>query len=460
MNRSNWLAKVIAGSGRYRVLRSFVLAGLFAGVVVFAVTGKVLSDALVNRMVNRDAEVSQAFVQALVNSSGVVGHFAGDRNEDSQERFEEFFRNVSALPDVIRTHLFATDLKVMASTRVEMVGHPHGRNGELDRALAGETVSALVPAPTKQEHRFFAPDTSMLLENYIPVTDPRSGRVIGVVEFYRSPVALWEAIHRMRQLVWLCAGGGAIFLFAVLLSLIRQTDRLILRQQTELAEARSATVLSELSGAIAHSIRNPLASIRSTSELECLSPSSGPQAHEDIIRQVDRIDALVTSLLSYNSGQTRMRAPISETVDPARVIRSATEAFARQFDERGTQLQVQVDRLLPSVRGDGVLLEQAVNSLLSNAFEATAAGDTVRVTADKEPETGRVVITVSDTGRGFDPGDLRRAFRPFFTTKPQGMGVGLALVRRIVRMLDGEIRLNSTPGQGTVVTLELPEAGA
>jgi len=109
------------------------------------------------------------------------------------------------------------------------------------------------------------------------------------------------------------------------------------------------------------------------------------------------------------------------------------------------------------VGADPAVLAHLLHSLISNALDATPAGG--RVEGRIERAGGkRVAASIRDTGRGISAADLENVFRPFFTTKKEGLGLGLTLVRRTVERMGGEIRIDSTPGEGTTVTLELPAA--
>jgi two-component system sensor histidine kinase HydH len=104
-----------------------------------------------------------------------------------------------------------------------------------------------------------------------------------------------------------------------------------------------------------------------------------------------------------------------------------------------------------------MLLGHALHSVVANAIDATPEGGRIegRVAANGE---GRVTILVSDTGHGIAREQMSRMFHPFFTTKAHGLGLGLAQVRRAVERFGGEVRIESAPGSGTTVTLELPRA--
>jgi signal transduction histidine kinase len=203
---------------------------------------------------------------------------------------------------------------------------------------------------------------------------------------------------------------------------------------------------------MAHNIRNPLASIRSSAELslELHGEAAGAESR-DIIKAVDRVESWMRELLQF----TRSDAGTQARVDVGVVLRSSFDEASREFERRGVAGKVTVDAPGCMVGADPAVLAHLLHSLLTNALDATPAGGSIegRVSANGGK---RVIVSISDTGRGIAAQDLENIFRPFFTTKKEGLGLGLTLVRRTVERMNGEIRVDSTPGQGTKVILEFP----
>ena len=133
---------------------------------------------------------------------------------------------------------------------------------------------------------------------------------------------------------------------------------------------------------------------------------------------------------------------------------------SRDCEKRGVTVSSTIATELPPVAGDDALLEQAICGVLANAIEAMPDGGSLRLDARAANRGGRVTLTVADSGVGIEPEQMKHLFSPFRTTKPKGMGLGLALVRRIVRRLGGSIRIDSQPRQGTTVTIELARHAA
>lgn len=448
----SWLAGQGAGGPRrFALTRWFAVVGALAIGLFGLGMGWLLTGYLATSMLVRDAALSRDFVQSIANVQQVAGFFRGPQAVPGPAT-TEFFSHVAVMPDVLRANVYAPDRRVLWSSRPELIGQVFGANDELDRALHGEVVVHIdhkgEHAP-KAEHQGLVERPSAYVENYLPVFDERS-QVVGVIELYRQPVALFSAIRSGQRLIWIGAAIGGLALFAVLLWFVRRTDQALQDQQRRLVDAEALAIVGELSAGVAHSIRNPLVSIRTSAELQRELTGDPGGDHAETMRNVDRIEHLVRTLLTYVAEPADRQA----SADLGAVLREATHRFAPDLTAHGKQLEVEIAADLGTVAADPVVLAQVFNSLLANSVEATGQGDRVRLHARRDGAQAQVEL--SDSGSGIEPAQLQNIFKPFYTTKPRGMGLGLPLVRRIVLRLGGRIDIDSQPGQGTVVRLRLP----
>lgn len=241
--------------------------------------------------------------------------------------------------------------------------------------------------------------------------------------------------------------------------------------QAQLIHRERLAALGEIAALVAHEVRNPLGvvfnSLRSLArrvELE----GEGRKLFDMITEELDRLDRIVGDLLDF-------ARPPSPTVRPgaldrliAESVHSATEVVrARGGDVDRLLTEQHVDPSLPPVPMDERLIRQALINVLTNALQSLvslpARKGRVSVSVRPMEEDGRRVarVTVADDGPGIPADVLARIFEPFFTTKATGSGLGLAVVKRIVDGHGGEVRVTSTPGEGTTFILDLPlEEGA
>ncbi|MCB1778184.1 MAG: two-component sensor histidine kinase, partial [Candidatus Competibacteraceae bacterium] len=271
-----------------------------------------------------------------------------------------------------------------------------------------------------------------------------------VVELYKLPRILWETIARGQRLIWISATLGGLFLYAVLFWIVYCASRMITDQQQALVEAEQWAMVGELAATVAHSLRNPLATIRSSAELAAENNDAVTrECLDDIIVQVDRMETWIRDLLLYShqpDGSTQT-ANLNET------LRQSLARFGDCFARRDVTLQISLPEPSPQVRADPHLLGQVFNSLLSNALEAMPNGGQLRVSVEQRGR--QIALAMNDTGIGLSPEQLAGVFKPFVSYKQRGLGVGLALARRIIQRYGGQLELRSQPGAGATACLQL-----
>jgi two-component system sensor histidine kinase HydH len=224
---------------------------------------------------------------------------------------------------------------------------------------------------------------------------------------------------------------------------MRRTDRL--------------AALGQLSAGLAHELRNPLGTIKASSEMLARVLTSENEVAREmagfISSEADRTNSLVTRFLQF-ARPLQLRA---EKADLAHVLDRAVAAVEREAP--GIAIYRNYAPEIPPFPFDAELMERVFFNLVLNAAQATAAGGAV--TVKTRAAGGTAEIAVIDRGVGIDPKQLDSIFNPFFTTKPQGVGLGLAIVSKIVDEHGGKIAVESEPGRGSVFRVLLPmRAGA
>jgi two-component system sensor histidine kinase HydH len=293
----------------------------------------------------------------------------------------------------------------------------------------------------------------LFIENYIPMFNADKSKVIAMVEIYKEPADLVERIQRGFKSIWLATLLGGLAIYLGLFWIVRHAAMLLQSQQKQLISNETFVALGEMSSAVAHSLRNPLANIRSSAELAQEIASQNAQKNiGDIISQVDRMSRWVRELL------VSLR-PINddyETVDLVLVIDDTLSAFDALIKRSGIDVRF-TPQSCPPVISQQVLLTQILNSLFANALEAMPKGGVLSIDIET-PQPGLVHMTLSDTGKGMTTQQQQMAFKPFFTTKQGGLGVGLALVKRIMERFEGSVELTSREQEGTRVCLNFKVA--
>lgn len=441
---------------QFNLQRWFAVVSLLTIAAISTVAGSSLSWFMSDRLLLQEAALTKEFVQSLVLVEKSLQAYFNDPSAGIRPKTEEAFRHIAAMPNVMRANVYDLQRRVIWSSDLQLVDRDLGPNPELEQALRGDVVvefdSDQRSEPVKEEHQDSARLQNAFVEIYVPVRDASGERVLGVIELYKNPRSLIASIERLRNYVVVGAGLSGAALFIALFGLVRRADRLIKAQQKQIVENERLAAIGEMSSAIAHGIRNPLASIRSSAEVIPLSDAKGiEEAVQDIVAESDRLEAWVRDLLSY----TRPLAEAASPVNLQSLVERCVRDFDREAQRRGIALQIEWPDSLPAVRGDAMLFAQVLRSLLANAIEASASGGCVGVHGQRDTDAATITISVEDHGTGMTEAELKRAGKPFHTTKPGGLGVGLAQARRVVERFGGRMVIESARGRGTVVRLEL-----
>lgn len=229
--------------------------------------------------------------------------------------------------------------------------------------------------------------------------------------------------------------------------------------EAEVRRSERLAALGQLTAGLAHELRNPLGTMKSSAELLSRQVAKENEIAKEmagyIATEVDRTNSLITRFLDFARPQ-HLRL---ETGDITAMLDSVVARFER---ESGAATSVSVYKNyspdVPKVAFDAELLERALLNLVVNAAQASPAGSVVTVKT-KAVETGTgpaVEIAVIDRGSGIDPKNLESIFNPFFTTKSTGVGLGLAIVSKIIDEHGGQIAVESAVGEGSVFRVYLP----
>jgi len=277
--------------------------------------------------------------------------------------------------------------------------------------------------------------------------------VAATTEIYTEPTDLVERIQRGFRAIWLTTLLGGAVIYLGLFWIVRRAALLLQSQQKQLVANETFVALGEMSSAVAHSLRNPLANIRSSAELaQEVANQTAQKNIGDIISQVDRMSRWVRELL------VSLR-PVNddfETVDLVLAIDDTLSAFAPQIQRSNVEVRFTPGKVAPVV-SQQVLLTQILNSLFANALEAMPKGGVLGIEIET-PVADQVRMILNDTGKGMTPQQQQMVFKPFFTTKQGGLGVGLALVKRIMERFEGSVELTSQEQEGTRVCLNFKVA--
>ncbi len=234
---------------------------------------------------------------------------------------------------------------------------------------------------------------------------------------------------------------------------LEDRNRLLLVAQQELARAERLVGLGMLASGVAHEINNPLAIIRGNAELLQMADAPDAPGHEEvetIMRQVGRIERIVANLRTFSRGDAKRPCLFSLGA----LLDGILDQIGHQVPLEGCTIVRGYQGREIAIEGDEDQLRQVFTNLIVNGLQAMAGSGTLSL--DTFLGLDQVSVTVADNGPGIGPDQREKIFTPFFSTKRDGTGLGLAVSYGIVRDHGGEIRVGGEPGQGAVFTVVLP----
>lgn len=246
------------------------------------------------------------------------------------------------------------------------------------------------------------------------------------------------------------------------LLLIRRAERRTRRSERRARESEHLAHLGSLTAGLAHELRNPLSTLNLNLQLlkEDLDRPGRP-ADARLLRKLDtieqeakRLEEILNDFLKL-AGKHDVKLKV-QPINPA--LEEAVAFYRERLERSGVTVRTSFADALPPVALDASLMNQALLNLILNAEAAMPEGGELMIRT--EPVKRGVRIHVTDTGVGIPPEVLDKIFRPYYSTRKGGTGLGLSTVRRIVREHDGTLEVHSEPGRGTRFTVDLPAARA
>ncbi|MCP4021337.1 MAG: histidine kinase [Desulfobacteraceae bacterium] len=226
--------------------------------------------------------------------------------------------------------------------------------------------------------------------------------------------------------------------------------------EKQLETNKRLAAIGKLAAGIAHEIRNPLSSIKGFATYFKNRYEENRQDRETatvMVNEVDRLNRSVTQLLEFAKPMQVTKAK----VDLNEVVSHSLKLVAQDLDNKKIENQIIVNAKDTWVETDQDRMNQVLLNLYLNAVQAMEAQGRLVVKLSDTDEEDLIKLIVTDTGNGIAPEDMDRIFDPYFTTRPQGTGLGLAMVHRIIEALDGHIHVKSQKGVGTSFIIQLPK---
>ncbi|MBH3426298.1 sensor histidine kinase [Pseudomonas alkylphenolica] len=451
------------------IRRSSLLIG--SAVILLAILfGFIASRSIFNAGTQQNTTLTAKFIQALgavdakdmglagfqtsdvldPRQDGALSHEAQVNRQKSRRAFFESLSNIAKQPDTLLINVYAPDKFIIWSSNPKLIGQRFSNDEELESAESsknGVVASYHQVKDGHNEQQFTRQPSSIFIENYIPLVNT-AGKVPSVVEFYTAPPG-WLASTRSGYLVvWFACSIGGALIFLGLLSFTGKRGGILPWRLQKNIDSEMAALLNEVSSVVAHNLRNPLAVVRSSAELAL---ESGTQAAckniGDIISQVDRMSEWIKEL---HGASTSLKGEIG-TVDPVEAVLETLREYELPLCSANVHVEFSATSTLP-VTGHHQLLVQILNSLVSNAIDAMPDGGVLYI-AISQSAFRRLSIVLRDTGKGMTAAQQKALFRPRCSVKHGGFGIGLMLVKLIMKRFGGHASLSTSKSRGTTVNL-------
>lgn len=407
-------------------------------------------------------------------------------NKEQYELMDKVVRNALHSYQVDMVNIYNLNNVISYSFDLSQVGKQNVGGTAYQRAIEGETSSKLIQrgsfweiylgfpkevkivtvAPLRAENPtlIFVKGKGIVFSPLLEqqAIGSQDGPVLGVFEVVRDLTEDYEKIFEFQKMMVLSITGVMGILFLILRLVVKKGEEILERRALEqlelkerLSRAERLSALGELTAGVSHEIRNPLGIIHSSAELlkrkmaiyEPANPIPGI-----IVEEAGRLNTIITDFLNCAMPKTPHLLP----TDVKEVVEKNLKFLEPQIRENHIAVIKHFESSLPPVMADAGMLYQAFLNILMNAMQSIENNGRIEVNATAS--NGAVTLTFTDSGKGIPPNVLNKVWDPFFTTKETGSGLGLGIVRNIIKSHDGEVNIANSPEGGAVVTLILPSS--
>jgi len=393
----------------------------------------------------------QVFLQFTLPTVILFGHIRL-REKAQFDRLDLIVRNTIHGFNIEQVNIYDLQGTIAYSTNPKLVGKKVIVPPEFQLAKSGTIASRLEGTKLKTYAPFRAEKSPGQTTNL----------VLGIFEITQDLSKDYQTIRHFKLTVGISAITIMSLLFLGLTLIVKRAERIIAaraeeqrRLENRLRQAEHLATLGQMIAAVSHEIRNPLGVISSTAEFLYKREKGNPtNAHmaQIIVEEVRRLNRILSEFLEF----ARPRVPKLTSCNIAGVIDKVLTFLKPNLEDKNIGV-IKDYRSFPFIEADPELLYRAFLNIVINAIQALPPGGEIKVTVDENRPQRGVTIIFSDNGPGIPEDTLNQVFKPFFTTKEKGSGLGLPIVKNIIENHGGEVKIESEEGKGTKVIIFLPK---
>lgn len=451
--------------------RVFAAISLLMIIAMVIGTGLVQAPFFRQSMMDREAAMVGDIVNALAAEHGLSSADLRDYADGrARKRFDQSFGVLKKLPDAARIKVFNRDHVVAWSDDASLIGIKRtARLERLTRAMGGQVQAVFNPVRSEANLEGSRSSNPEMIECYVPIFEGKAGTpsstVIGVLSLYRDPQDLNRTIRQGLYLLWTTIGAAGLVLFFALYTLFKlvysrqKTAELKFSKLTveheRIVQIEKMSAMGELVANIAHQLNNPLVGVINLTQL-AERQVQNPQRVSELLAEVRKAGAECRDIVHRILRISQISRSALQPTDLKELVQD-TITFCHQSIDRHQALALIAPEQKVVLNVDPVLIRQALFNLVHNAILA-APGKQVRVAlafALNEGTPG-IVLSVTDSGSGFDAETASRMFKPFFTTRSSGTGLGLSVAQHIAMKHGGVVLAENLPAGGARFSIWLP----
>jgi len=453
--------------------RIFAAISLLMIVLMVVGTGLIQAPFFRQSIIDREAAIVRDMVNALALAQGLSA--ADMRNYSGPEvrkRFDQSFSSLKKLPDAARIKVFNRDNTIVWSDDPSLVGITRtARLGHLSRAMQGEVQAVFNPVRNEANIDTQKSSGSEMIECYVPIfmddADRPASATIGVLSLYRDPEKLNQTIRNGLFLLWAVIGATGLVLFIALYMLFKlvysrqktaelKFSRLTVEHE-RIVQIEKMSAMGELVANIAHQLNNPLVGVINLTQLAAREVDN-PKRVSELLTEVRKAGAECRDIVHRILRISQISRSALQPTDIKELVQD-TITFCHQSIDRHQALSFAAPEEKVMLDVDPVLVRQALFNLMHNAILA-APGKQVHValTFARHEDVPGILLSVTDSGTGFSSETAAKLFKPFFTTRSSGTGLGLSVAQHIAMKHGGVVLAENLPAGGARFSIWLPAA--
>ncbi len=451
--------------------RTFAMVSLLMIGAMVIGTGLTQAPFFRQSIIDREAAIVRDMVYALTQDHHVLTTDLANFTEvDAAKRLNKSFRPLVKFPGTARIKVFNPNGVIVWSDEPDLLGTSQtGHPDRLLHAMSGEVQAVFNPMQSRFLSGEQEDETQGTIECYVPIFAQENAhpgkQVIGVLSLYRDPHDLNLTIRKGLYLLWATVGSAGLILFLVLYKVFKLVYNRQQAAESELGkltteheriiQIEKMSAMGELVGEIAHQLNNPLVGVINLSQL-AQREVNNPQRVTELLTQVGKAGAECRDIVQRILRINQISRSSLQATNLQDLVRD-TITFCQHSVDLHHTIEFSAPEEKITLNADPVLLRQALFNLIHNAI--LAAPDTpvqVALALHQRQRVAGVLLSVRDTGPGFSSEAAARLFKPFFTTRASGNGLGLSVAQHIAMKHGGVVLAENLPEGGARFSIWLP----